>query len=285
MNNNIEQIIGKIITRIVIVIIFVIALVLIYFYLWFKVGINNLKNQHKENIEQELQHREENTLIFNEYLKNTYGIVSESFEIDVKSDVVSNDTDFDIKTGFMDKSFRVIVDTDNKRIYKDNFYEVLSRDNKFQHLYSVWVKKQVGIEDEDVELTFSEAMKGARLIGDKLYIDFSAITSINNIEEQICKNTHNLYVTNVRISNFYSSNVNEVLERVKLYEQLIKPYVFKEGDNKLWFGVNLKDSLKDIKDPYKFSILFDYNTNEKKYYIYYENRPLDSNKTDFIDFE
>ena len=201
MNNNIEQIIGKIITRIVIVIIFVIALVLIYFYLWFKVGINNLKNQHKENIEQELQHREENTLIFNEYLKNTYGIVSESFEIDVKSDVVSNDTDFDIKTGFMDKSFRVIVDTDNKRIYKDNFYEVLSRDNKFQHLYSEWVKKQVGIDDEDVEFGFTGNF-------DKPYIDFDKITSLSDDYREVFENIHNLYAKYCSVKNMQGINVN-----------------------------------------------------------------------------
>ena len=213
MNNNIEQIIGKIITRIVIVIVFVIALVLIYFYLWFKVGINNLKNQHKENIEQELQHREENTLIFNEYLKNTYGIVSESFEINVKSDVVSNDTDFDIKTGFMDKTFKVIVDTDNKKIYSDSFYKALSTDLKFQHLYSEWVKKQVGIEDENVELGFTGNF-------DKPYIDFDKITSLSDDYREVFENTHNLYLDRIKIDNELIIE-NDIIKEFYIYKDSI----------------------------------------------------------------
>ena len=166
----------------------------------------------------------------------------------------------------------------------DNFSEVLSKDQKFQHLYSEWIKKQVGIEDENVELKFKEAMKGARMVGKEPYIEFDNINSLDNLEDNICKNIHNLYLHTVVIDNFISSNANDVLSLVKDYERLLKPYVFMSGDNVLWFGVEIKNSVDDEKDPYSYSILFDYNTNEKKYFIYYENRPIENNKSEYISF-
>ena len=41
----------------------------------------------------------------------------------------------------------------------------------------------------------------------------------------------------------------------------------------------------DKNDPYFYSVLFDYNTNEKKYFIYYENRPLENNKSEYFYFD
>ena len=184
----------------------------------------------------------------------------------------------------MSKTFEIWIDKRSNSIYGSNFYEVLSTDLKFQHLYSEWVKKQVGIDDDNIEINFKEAVKGSRWVGEKPYIEFSNINSIDDLEEDICKNTHNLYVYNVEISNFNSLNVEDVLTVVKRYERLLKPYVFSDGDNVLWFGVKLNDSINDKDDPYRYGILFDYNNNEKKYYKYYEKRPIENNKSAYIEF-
>ena len=104
---------------------------------------------------------------------------------------------YELRAPFMERSFEVWVDNRTHKIFGDNFYEVLIWDNKFQHLYSEWVKRQVGIDDEDVELEFDEAKQDASLVGDRPYIDFDKIISLDNLEEQICENTHNLYLRSI----------------------------------------------------------------------------------------
>ena len=192
-------------------------------------------------------------------------------------------TKIELKSDIMDKTFNITMQ--GGRIVNDNFYEVISNDQKFTHLYSEWVKKQVGIEDSNVELKFTEAVKGARQIGEKPYIDFNKITNLDRLEDQICECTSGLYVKNVDIYNFPSNDIKDILSEVKRYELLIKPYIFKEGDNILWFGVNIKEQANDKNDPYSYSIVFDYNTNEKKYFIYYENRPIMKNKSEYVFFD
>jgi hypothetical protein len=65
-------------------------------------------------------------------------------------------TNIVFKTSFMDRKFSVTMK--DGIITRDNFYEVLLYDKKFQHLYSEWVKKQVGIDDEniDIEITCTD---------------------------------------------------------------------------------------------------------------------------------
>ena len=79
----------------------------------------------------------------------------------------------------MDKSFEIWIDKRNNRIFGSDFYEVLATDPKFQHMYSNWVKKQVGIEDENVELEFKGALKSSAWVGEKPYIDFNKIFKWN----------------------------------------------------------------------------------------------------------
>ena len=82
------------------------------------------------------------------------------------------------------------------------FYEVLSRDSKFQHLYSEWVKKQVGIEDENVEFGFTGNF-------DKPYIEFDKITSLSDDYREVFENTHNLYFNKIVLTNI-SLNENNI---------------------------------------------------------------------------
>ena len=242
----------------------------------FELTINDIKDDIDSAINKDKYNK-----ILNEYIKNKFGdSLSEKLRI-IKNDGWRYVVKFD---DIMDETFYIAYNT-GKYSCSDNFEQVISNDKKFQHLYSEWVKNQVGIEDENVELEFKGALKGARWVGDEPYIDFSKITSLDDLEKQICKNTHNLYVSNIRINNFNSAEINDVLKVVKKYEKLIKPYVFSNGDNILWFGVRLKDSVNNKEDPYRYAILFDYNTNEKKYYKYYENRPIENNKSERVSFE
>lgn len=157
-----------------------------------------------------------NSLTVNRYLKREFYLLNN--EINIK--YVGNNAHANIKgihgdrhrwwisayectVPFMDKTFEIWIDKRNYTIFGTDFYEVLLYDKKFQHLYSEWVKNQVGIEDENVELEFKGALKGARWVGDEPYIDFSKITSLDNLIEDICKNTHNLYLYSIdkKISN------------------------------------------------------------------------------------
>ena len=106
---------------------------------------------------------------------------------------------YEIGIPFMSKTFEIWIDKRSNSIYGSNFYEVLSTDLKFQHLYSEWVKKQVGISGENVELEFDRAIISSRLIGGDIYIDFSKITSLDNLEDQICMNTKNYYLKSIDV--------------------------------------------------------------------------------------
>ena len=242
----------------------------------FELTINDIKDDIDSAINKDKYNK-----ILNEYIKKRFGdSLSKKFEI-----IKNNGRSYKVKfNDIMDETFYIAYNK-GKHSCRDNFEQVISNDKKFQHLYSDWVKKQVGIEDENVELKFKEGMKGARLVGYNPYIEFDKINSLENLNEDICKNTHNLYLSNVSIVNFDSSKPEDVLKVVNNYEQLLKLWVFNAGDNILWIGVKLNDLVNDKEDPFSYGILFDYNTNKKKYYKYYENRSIENNKSEYISFE
>ncbi len=160
----------------------------------FELTINDIKDDIDSAINKDKYNK-----ILNEYIKNKFGdSLSEKLRI-IKNDGWRYVVKFD---DIMDETFYIAYNT-GKYSCSDNFEQVISNDKKFQHLYSEWVKNQVGIEDENVELEFKGALKGARWVGDEPYIDFSKITSLDNLIEDICKNTHNLYLYSIdkKISN------------------------------------------------------------------------------------
>ena len=108
-----------------------------------------------------------------------------------------------LRAPFLDKSFYITM-KDGKLI-SDTFYEVLSKDPKFQHLYSDWVKKQVGIDDENVELEFAGNF-------DIPYIEFDKITSLSDDYREVFENTHNLYAWMCKVKNIKDMNYNNRLE-------------------------------------------------------------------------
>ena len=260
MKANNHKLLNKVIAIIIIVVLVIIAIPILYFYIWFKVGINNLKKQHNKNIEIELQNRDDNIKIFNEYIKNRYGTIIDTFEITIKSAVVNTNTLFVIKTPFMDQSFGISVDTKKKRIDGDTFYEVLSKDMKFQHMYSEWVKRQIGCEDENVELGFYGQQSNPKLI-----ILFNQISNLNNNYEEIFKNTYNFYLNTISIKhlrdlneqNSYDIAIMETSEYVNRIKKMIgtPPFKFSYGirlsnneflkeDVNIFYRCNYKDNSK-----------------------------------------
>ena len=161
-------------------------------------------------------------------------------------------TNIVFKTSFMDGKFSVTMK--DGIITRDNFYEVLCYDNKFQHMYSEWVKKQVGIDDKNVELEFSKSAD--------VRIDFDKIDQLSKDCKEIFENTHNLYLNNVIINNFNLANVDDILTMVNGYEPLLKPYIFTDVDNELRFEIELEDLQNEQNDLYLCSIIFDYNKND-----------------------
>lgn len=232
------------------------------------VGVNNNKNSKA----------------LNEYLKENYGdIIYNVVEIK-ENHRYGSEMVYNIKMPFMDNMFFVFIN--NGEITQVNFYDKVFYDPKFQHLYSEWVKKQVGIDDENVELYFNRASCGSRNIGDNVYIDFDKITALDNLEEDICKNTHNLYIrsnhyeqgVDVKINNI--DNIKEVLNYADLIEKKIKPRVFIDTNhfmpsenNHLFIYL-----LSENTNKHLMTIMYDYDENVKKYYYV-------SNDRDWIKYE
>ena len=168
----------------------------------YKYTIWNISFRLTENKEE----RTINDKAFNEYIEH-YGLIKEKLKIvflgyDSGSSIRGVHgwlgrnwiRAYEIRASFMERPFEVWIDNRTHEIFGDNFYEVLSRDDKFQHLYSEWVKKQVGIEDENVEFGFTGNY-------DKPYIEFDKITSLSDDYSEVFENTHNLLLDVIKYDN------------------------------------------------------------------------------------
>ena len=166
----------------------------------------------------------------------------------------------------------IVVNSEDQSIVSGGFD---LEGKKFQHLYSEWIKKQVGIDDENVELEFDRAMaSSARVIGSPIYIDFKEIVSCDNLEDAICKNTHNIYIR----SNTYgdpgavikmskNTDLQEMLNYADDIEEKIRPKVFiNNSDNRMSREENkLFIQIKDNDKKMILSILYNYDENFKAY--------------------
>lgn len=112
----------------------------------------------------------------------------------------------ELKAPFMQEKFQVTMR--GGKIVSDTFTSTLATDPKFQHLYSEWVKKQVGIEDENVEFKFAGNF-------DPPYIEFNKITSLSDDYREIFENTHNLYAWLCEASNIKDLNNDNKLKVAK----------------------------------------------------------------------
>ena len=128
-------------------------------------------------------------------------------------------------------------------------------------------------------------MYGARAIGDDIYIDFSRVTDLDNLEEQICQNTHNLYIISnssttepgVIIYTSENENINELLRISDKIERQIRSKIYiynNKNDNSFNKGNNLViDIISNNNDnSHILRIIYNYDDNSKKYKDYYHNR-------------
>ena len=169
------------------------------------------------------------SLTVNRYLKREFNLLNN--EINIK--YVGNNAHANIKgihgdrhrwwisayectVPFMDKTFEIWIDKRNYTIFGTDFYEVLIYDKKFHHLYSEWVKKQVGIDDENVEFGFAGNF-------DDPYIDFDKITTLSEDYREVFENTHNLYCNKCYINNLFE--LNEENAKV-IADELRNKYLF-----------------------------------------------------------
>ena len=194
------------------IIIFILSLLLLITGLLFIAYIKS------EELNREVQL---NQMAFDNYISKVYGIVKDELVVNKRGSLTDTRMrgyhgdlgyswirEYEIRAPFMEKSFEVWVDNRTHKIFGDTFSTVLSTDVKFQHLYSEWVKKEVGIEDENVELGFAGNF-------DTPYIEFNKITSLSDDYREVFENTHNLYCWLCEVSNIKDLTDNNKYEIAK----------------------------------------------------------------------
>ena len=228
-------------------------------------------------------------LVFNDYINKTFGILGKELDVKYKGRFVEETirgvhgdiirwwiSGYRVNAPFMSKPFEVWVDKRNYKIFGDNFYDTLQSDEKFQHLYSNWVKKQIGINDPNVELKFDRARCGSRNIGDDIHIDFSKIKDTNSINEQICENIKNIYIKSntfgdpgVIIKTSEERDIKDNLNYADKIESKIRDKVFIDNNhftdrekNCLFINISNKE------DKLTMAIRYDYDENCKEFLDY-----------------
>ena len=187
------------------------------------------------------------------YLNNTYKKISTDFNIDYMG-VFSNSNirgvhgwyyrswirAYEISTPFMSKPFEVWIDNRTHKIFGDNFYDTLKSDKKFQHLYSDWVKKQIGINDPNVELImiFNNS------------IDFLNIKNKDNILEELFNNIVEYKVTNAYVKNVGTNNETDLANYANNIHDIY--FTFKKYNEESSGEFNLNDSVILIKEDINF---------------------------------
>lgn len=142
-----------------------------------------------------------NMRAYKEYIKKYYGIVSDTF-----GSKSHYSRFWYVSTPFMEKEFSLQIV--KGKVIGDTFYDTLTTDPKFQHLLSEWVKKQVGIEDDNVEFQFAGNF-------DNPYIEFDKITSLSEDYREIFVNTHNLYAWLCEVSSIRDLTDENIIEIAK----------------------------------------------------------------------
>ena len=183
------------------VIIFVLGLVLVPYVIvesWsismgkptvLEITINNIKNEV------------DNTIHGNKYKEKIDKYMKEKFGEAVveKLGVVKYPANYYCKfEEIMDNGFYVSYDK-KYDVCSDNFSDIISTDPKFQHLYSEWVKKQIGVDDENVEFGFTGSYETP-------YVEFDKITTLSEDYSEVFENTHKFYLDTIKEKN---SRINE----------------------------------------------------------------------------
>ena len=191
-----------------------------------------------------------------DYFKDKFGGIASS-NIKMLSGYRVSDNKFSYAVKF-DSLFNtnIYIYSDFNGNCSDNLSEVLSTDPKFQHLYSEWVKKQVGIEDENVELEFAGNF-------DKPYIEFDKITNLSDDYREVFENTHNLYAWMCKVKNIEELNNNNKLEiaemvRINYLQKMMTLTGIAKDKKKYYAGhINLSTGNFDKNNDINFKFRYD----------------------------
>lgn len=178
---------------------------LIYIPVWIIEARKGIDEEYNKAIKKEETNREENRVLAEKWLINTYGdIISEATTIEFsnRSQGWGVDSVFRIESPFATGS--IYVNSETKKV--DGGFNLMSI--KFQHQYSEWVKKQVGIDDDNVEFQFAGNF-------DNPYIEFDKITSLSEDYREIFENTHNLYAWLCEVSSIRDLTDENIIEIAK----------------------------------------------------------------------
>ena len=221
---------------------------------------------NKENDIIESENYEKNTEALEKFLKEYYG--QAIYELTTWKYIGRRkrwlaDSEFDVYLPFADG--KIFVESENQAIH--NHIDIVN-DKKFQHLYSEWVKKQVGIEDSNVEFGFAGNF-------DNPYIEFDKITSLSDDYREIFENTHNLYVWQCRVVNIKDLNENNKVEIAKMVRE---KYLSK--------AMSITGITKDLSKNYRGHIKlsnsnFD-SDNNLKYELSYNAKDEKANLQEYI---
>lgn len=169
----------------------------------------------------EYNYREENKKVAEKWIEDTYGkTVSDVIEIKYigKDRGWGTSSAFYISAPFTDGTIYVTSNQEHDVIGGLNI-----NGSKFQHLYSEWVKKQVGIEDDNIELKFAGNF-------DKPYIEFDKITTLSEDYREVFENTHNLYAWLCEVKNIKDLDKNNILNYAqKIREDYLLKAISKTG--------------------------------------------------------
>ncbi len=218
---------------------------------------------NKENDEIEKENKEKNEEAAKQYIKAKYGeAVSSIIEIEYKGRISgwAADSHYIISAPFVDDA-SIYVESETQDVRGGfNF----SKSSKFQHLYSEWIKKQIGVDDENVEFGFTGSYETP-------YVEFEKITSLSEDYSEVFENTHNFYVWTCevgKINNLNNDNKVEIAKNIR--------------ENYLISAMKLTDMPKDERKNFDGCIVlsnknFD-KENDINYFFHYDakknNSPL-----------
>ena len=241
-----------------IIIIVIISLVLIfhtqiYIGLWFGAAYVEKWVTDYRITKLEQKSREKNREAVEKYIKKEYGdIIYKICEIKYigRGNGWSVYSQFDLDTPFADGV--MWVNSEDQSILGGFNIE----GSKFQHNYAEWVKKQVGIDDENVELEFTGTF-------DEPYIDFDKITTLSEDCREVFENTHNLYAKFCQVKNITSLTEENKIEQAKFArEKYLLPAMNITGitkDKKKYFGghIDLSNGSFKKNEDLCFTFVFD----------------------------
>ncbi len=197
---------------------------------------------NKEDTIKEEQYRNINIKTADEWVHKYFGaVVSEVVECEYigKRKGWHPDSEFVIHMPFCNDK-KIFVESETEKVFTRDFD--IATDPKFQHLYSEWVKKQVGIEDENVEFGFT-------LIFEEPYIDFDKITTLSEDYREVFENTHDLFLNKIELKNITEVNDNYI----DLFYNIKNNYYYKIVD---LLGSPNKIRLSVYFDDYRFNYNF-----------------------------